>query len=758
MFSRGGGNGTGDDNIDFKIDFDRLMAVVRRQWRVVAAATAFFVVLAVIYVATAVPRYTALTTVLIDRSQSEIVNQLAAIGSAIDDEPTVLSQLELLKSETIAASVVEKRKLFEDKLFMNQTASPLGRMIDGIKFVANPLNWFSSEDVKTADEVEAERLAAIKLITGNTEVRRVGKTYVLEIRYTSTDPDLSARVANGIAEAYLLDKLNSKYDATRRASDWLLERIDELKQKALESDLAVQRFRTENGLVAAGDTLISDQQLSELNSQLIVARAETARTRARYDRIQEIISSGKTDAIVNDVLDSSISNELRRKYLDASKLEADISRRLGPNHVQAVRLRSEMKEFERLMFEELGRIAESYQSDMNVAEAREKALQESVDAAQGVTALAGETQVQLRELQRTADTYKNLYQTFLQRYQEAIQQQSFPVTEARVISSAVAPKGPSEPNKKLVLAFSIFLGGLVGAGIGAFREFRDRFFRTGDQVRRELGVEFLGTAPLAQSMEARTADNLQDHPRHIRHVNSVTSYVLEHPLSMFAETLRSAKIAVDLSGPSQSETAKVIGVVSSLPGEGKSTVAINFAELLAMQGSRVLLIDADLRNPGSTRAIGRHAEAGLLEALIEKRPIKDMLMFDLKTKMGFLPSVVTRRVPHSSELLSSPAMKTVLETAKSTFDYVVIDLPPLAPVVDARAIASRIDSFLYVIEWGRTSRKMVKTCLENDSEIFRRCAGVILNKVDEKKMDLYRDYGSSEYYYSRYSSYYRDAS
>ncbi len=746
-----------DDVPGPSIDVDHLLAAARRQWRVVAAGLLAGLVLAILYVLTAVPLYTASTSVLIDRENRAIADQLSTLGGVVDDEATVLSQVELLKSDTISLAVVDRLKLTGDAAFNASGGSLFGSAVSALRTLADASSWFSAE-AEPAGEDEARRQAASARVQAGMTVSRVGRTYVLEIAYVSPSPELSARIARAIADAYLTDKLDSKYQATRRAGAWLQERIEELRQKSLETDLAVQKFRTANGLVSTGGgRLVTDQQLAELNSALIVAQADTAKAQANLDRIRDIIGKGQTDAIVTDVLDSSVSNKLREKYLDASKREAEIADRLGPNHTQAVRLRGEMREYQRLMFEELGRIAESYQSNLDVAKSRERSLTESVAQATGISASANETQVQLRELEREAETYKNLYQTFLQRYQEAIQQQSFPVTEARIISHAATPTRPSHPRKALVLAFSLVLGCCAGVGLAAFREFRDRFFRTGDQVRDVLGQEFLGIAPLVDGGGLRRVEDVEAdgfHPRAVRKPNAIVNHVIDHPLSAFAETMRSAKIAADLS--LSDRPSRVIGVVSVLPGEGKSTVAINFAELLASQGAKALLIDADLRNPGTTRAIGRHADAGLVEAVMEGRPVRDLLLVNQKTKLAFLPAVVKRRIPHSSELLASMGMAQVLSAATQHFDYVILDLPPLGPVVDARAIASKVDGFIFVVEWGKTARHVVRQTLRNEPTIAEKCLGVVLNKVDIEKMRLYREYGSSEYYYSRYSAYYRE--
>ncbi|WP_454850782.1 polysaccharide biosynthesis tyrosine autokinase [Rhizobium binxianense] len=736
-------------NQEESIEFDRIIAIVRRQWRIVALSVAAFCILGIIHLLTALPQYTATTSVLIDRGNSEIVNQLSMIGVSTDDEASVLSEIELFKSDTISQAVVEKLKLLDNPTFMTPSRSPLAIVTSLLNFK----RWFASGTVSD-DDMDQKRRDAAQKIVREMSIERVGKSYALSISYTSPSPQLAAQIAGAIADAYLLDKLNSKYDATRRASDWLQDRIDELREKALESDLAVQKFRAANGLVAADGKLLSDQQLSELNSALIAAQADTAKAQAKYDRVKTIIDQKRTDAIVTDVLDNSISNDLRKKYLEASKLEAEISARLGSNHVQAVRLRGEMAEYERLMFEELNRIAESYQSELAVAQTREKSLAGSVAQATGVSAVASETQVQLRELERTADTYKNLYQTFLTRFQEATQQQSFPITEARIITRAQTPLVPSAPKKPLVLAVAIILGLACGGGIGAYREFRDRFFRTGDQVREVLGLEYIGHAPTIDAKELANVQPDTSSPRALQLVSGIPHFVVNHPLSAFAETLRSAKIALDMENPGQRN--KIIGVISSLPGEGKSTVAVNLAQLLAMQGARTLLIDADLRNPGATRTIGRHADQGILEALLEGRPLKDLLLIDSRTKLAFLPAVVKRRLPHSSDLLASRVMAGLLEEAKVHFDYIVLDLPPLGPVVDARAVGPMLDASLAVIEWGRTSRRVVQTTFATHPELMEKCLGVILNKVDTEKLKLYRSYGSGDYYYNRYSAYYQE--
>lgn len=750
------------------IDFEALLAIARRQWRAFTACVAVAVVFGLLYAFTAVPLYTATTSLLIDRGNDSLVTRLT-MDELTTDESAILSQIEVLKSDSVGLAVIDKLGLAKNGVFMADTVTPLGTLKGLVTSLIDISQWFAADEAQKASE--DERRDALARLEQNIDITRSGRSYVLNVSYTSPSPELAAEISNGIVEAYILDKLDAKYDATRRASSWLQDRIDELRQKALDSDLAVEKFRADNNLLSTGGQLITDQQLGQLTSALLTARADAERAKAKYDQITDTIASGKPDAMVNDALDSTVFNQLRQKYVAASKLESEISSRLGTNHVRAVRLREEMQEYDRLMTEELSRIAQSYKSDYDVARSRETTLENTVAEARKASTDAGTTSVQLRELERASDTYKNLYQTFLQRYQEAIQQQSFPITEARVITRPVKPDTPTYPKKTLVLAIFAGLGALFGLGLGSVREMRDKYLRTGQHVRDYLQQEFLGYAPFIQAAAADKSDmtqaGLKADPgpqpgaasgepanRTIQHLHDITNHAILHPFSAFAETLRSVKIATGMHGPKG--RGKVVGFVSTFPGEGKTTLSINFAEILAMQGAKTLLIDCDLRNPGATRAIARQSEQGLVEAITEGRDLAQLMVLDPQTRLAFIPAVVRRRIPHSAELLSGQAMQAILEKATSLFDYVILDLPPIAPVVDARAIAPLVDEFVYVVQWGKTSQKSVRSAIATDPEIQSKCTGVILNKVDNKQMKLYRAFGSTEYYYSRYATYYHD--
>jgi succinoglycan biosynthesis transport protein ExoP len=734
------------------INFEKIFAIFKRQWKVVALSAICFAVLGLAYNLTATPIYSASASILIDQNKSKIGDAMFSLEGMVGDEGTILSQVELLKSQKIAQTVSASLDLKNNTVFM-ESSSGLQAIVATLRSLIKGTFWSGETALASEDDVQQD---IVEVLIKNLRVERLGRTYILELTYSSPDPSLAASIADAYTRAYLTDQLDAKYEATRSAGEWLQKRIAELKQKSLETDLAVQKFKADNGLITSDGRLVSDQQLTQINSQLIIAQSESAGAKAKADRIRSIISSRDLQGAVTESLDSDIIADLRTKFLEASRKEADISSRLGRNHVQAIRLRSEMAEYQRLMFDELSRIAQGYQSNLDVALAREKSLKDQVATATSTSATANDAQVQLRELTRESQTYRKLYETFLQRYQESVQQESFPITEARIIASPVKPDKPTSPKLTISLAISILLGLGVGAGVGAFREFRDRFVRTVDQIREYFELEPLGMVPYSKAVDPikhKDSVSTATSVRVISKASPISNYVIDHPLSAFSETMRSSKIAIDvLVG---SKRPKTIGIVSVLPGEGKSTISINFAELLASQGSRVLLIDADLRNPGATRQVARHAERGILEVLQDGVPVRDVIMINPDTKLAFLPAVIKRRIPYSSELLASEAMDQLIRDVSDAFDYIIFDLPPLAPVVDARAMSAKLDTYLFVMEWGKTARNIIKKTLLANSAVAAKCAGAILNKVDTERMKFYQSYGSSEFYYSRYSSYYQ---
>lgn len=770
------------EGTDF-IDLERLLAMAKRQAKVVGVGAVVGLLLGLVYLQTTPPTFTASTSALIDEGMNKMVDEVSATPVNMQTDAAILSQIEIIKSARLAAVVVDKQKLDQNPDFMQPPKSLLSTLVG---YARGFLQIFRSSPEIAAgsgDLTEAQRKAmadtarkqqAVAMLQVNIMAERSGRSYVISMGYRSHDPQLAADITKAYADAFVADQLDASFDATEKAAVWLQGRLGELRTSSQKAALEVEKFRAENGLAAARGETIAEQQLSDLNAQLILAQADTAKARARYEQYRTIVESGPEAAVSNSTLSADeagnpLISELKKRYSSVSKREQEISAGFGPNHPQAVALRKEQGDLSNQILRELSQLSETYRNAYEVAQSRETALRSSVSEATGQNSSANQAQVRLRELQQQATALSTLYQTFLSRYEEASQQSSFPIAKVRVISEATTPRSPSSPRTSMVFGLALVLGIVMGAALGALNEFNERFFRTAEDVRERLGVKFLGYLPLLGSNDdkkdtakTKIAQNGAPPPQPQTRASEAAKrrakmrIAVDAPASMFAETLRSTKIASDVV--LQDLGCKVIGVISMLPGEGKSTVAANLAGLLASNGAKTLLIDADLRNPGLSRSLGIDADQGLVEAVVNDKGWQSVVKVDRQTKMAIVPAVVRGRFSHTSELLSSAGMRRFIEDAKATFEYIIVDLPPLGPVVDAKAFAPLADGFVLVAEWGATPRPLVRSALNAEPQIANKILGLVLNKVDLKKLPRYGAYGSSEQFLDRYSTYYVDKS
>jgi succinoglycan biosynthesis transport protein ExoP len=416
-----------------------------------------------------------------------------------------------------------------------------------------------------------------------------------------------------------------------------------------------------------------------------------------------------------------------------------------------------MTEIRRNIADEMQKIAESYKSDYEIALTREASIEKSLENAVAQSRITGQAQVQLHDLESKAQTSRTMHDNFLQRYLDAVQQQSFPVSEARLITPATPPTIKSHPKTFTVLSLSAAGGIMIAFAAAVLREASTGVFRTSTQVRDVLHVNCLATLPILKREPPRAAADAQANSsvpargRRIRRSDNLLHYAVDAPFSQFTEVLRSLKVVADLKGVGQLN--RIIGITSTLQAEGKTTIAANLAAMIAHAGSRVMLVDADLRNSALSRALSPDASAGLLDVAAGGTALHNAIWRDPVSGLTFLPSGPrSTNTVHPNEILASNAVKSLIEKFRDEFDYVIIDLPPLAPIVDTRATASVIDSYVYVIEWGRTKIDVVEHALFNAMEVYDRLLGVVLNKANMSVVQRYEPFQSS-YYYSKRSRY-----
>ncbi len=727
-----------------------LTGLARRRAGLIVLIFGLSVVCGAIYLRVTPARYLAQASLIIDTRKSQLFSQQSVVGESAIDSATVDSQIEVLKSQGVAASVVKDLHLTTDPEFGGAKPGVLGRILNFLLLSAPP----SEQDLQQ----RAETAFRARLFP-----RRVATTYVIEIGFLSLSPERAAQIANATADAYILDQLEAKYEATRRAGTWLQERIQELRQQASAAERAVLDFKKANNIVDTGGRLMGEQQLAELNSQIVMARAATAEARARLNRISEITKTDiseldnvikSPDPAVADTLRNEVINKLRSEYLDTANRESAFSARLGKDHLAVVNLRNQMFEIRKSIFSELKRIEETFKSDFQIALAREQSIQQSLAESVSQNQVTNQSQIALKDLDSKAQTFRAIHDNFVQRYMESIQQQSFPYTEARVISSA-ARGIKAQPNSMLVMTLASASGLLLAFGVAILIDLSEGGFRTSERVENELGTSCLAVVPLYRtemvlppSLDARPVPTTEA-PHVVR--TGVLSGVIGTPFSRFAEAFRTIKVSIDLV--SLTKPLKVIGITSTHPGEGKSTIAANLGRLISHAGGSAILLDCDLRNPSLTRSLAPAAEIGLLDVVSGKRLLKDVIWTDPATSLSFVPMVAKIRLSHTNEILASASMKMLVDELRKSYDYVLVDLPPLTPVVDVRSTNQIVDSYLYVIEWGGTAIDAVKSALSSAPLVYDNLLGVVLNKADLDAMQNYSRGGGYRYkdqYLERY--------
>lgn len=389
--------------------YTAVMGFLRRQYQVLIFSVLFALAVGCLYLFMAAPRYTGHAVLVIDTHKTQIFQAQSPLGDLPIDSSTVDTQIEILNSENIATSVVKELHLNEDPEFIAPKPGFIANIIGLVTFVFIPnVPSFRQETGGPTPEFVQMR-TAIGILQSNLTVRRSGLTYAVDIDFKSLKPNRAAQVANAVAEAYVLDALEAKYQTTRRAATWLQDRLKELREESANAERAVIDYKTKNNIVDTGGRLMNEQQLAELNSAIVQARAMTAEAKARLDRVQQIVQAGDVDpassaaATVTDTLKNEVLNRLRSQYLDFDAKASLWTAKYGANHLAVVNVRSQMRELRRAMFAELERTAESFKSDYEIAKTREESTEKSLNQLVAQSQTTNEAQITLHNLQASAE-------------------------------------------------------------------------------------------------------------------------------------------------------------------------------------------------------------------------------------------------------------------------------------------------------------------------------------------------------------------
>jgi succinoglycan biosynthesis transport protein ExoP len=728
------------------VDLREMGRILRRRYRMVALPAATLLALALTYLAFATTLYTATSTVLVDPRRANVVETNQSVLSNFGtDDATIESQTLLIQSVAILVRVVGKLKLTEDAEFR-----PKPGLFDPIKRLLSS----SSGPSDGASPEDAARARSVEILQKRMKVTRQGTTFLVDIAVSSESPQKAATIANAIADAYFDEQVRAKYDATRIAANWLGGQIEDLKSRVVASEKAVEDYRSANNLMVSQGVTLNDQQLTDLNGKLIAARAQTAEARAKYEQVQDIAKSGGDPGGINAAISSEMITKLRTQYADIAKNEADLSSKYGAQHPLVANVRAQRRGTQKLINEEIRRILESTKHDYDVARSRETSLQQSLDQLQGVSTSSGQAQVRLRELQREAEANRTQYESYLARSKETTAQESLEMPDSRIVTKASIPIRPSSPKTMLILGLALMLGLGAGSVLAFLTDYLDGRIKTLEQAEAISGVPVLAAVPLIGARElaglARRGRNELGRydPKSTKLLPAplqppLTRYAIDEPGTFFAEAIRAVRLA--LQRTMRSQPVKVVQVTSALDSEGKTTLSINLAQSLAMLGIRTLLIDGDLRNPQVTRSLCPRADAGLLEVAIGQTAPEHAILVDPSTGLSILPSTRIKEVEFITELMFSDRIVDVLDHFRHRYELIVIDSPPLVPLVDGRALAELADRIILALAWDQTPGEVLSHAMDLLSPVSDRIMGTVLTRVDLSRLQFYDYYRSSAY-------------
>lgn len=695
---------------------------LRRGWRFPLYGLLIGLALAAVaYVYIPTP-YKSSARVLVDRSVTRYLQTTKIADQPTFDEGEIGSQVYVLSSDSVIVPVVRALGLAHDREFVGLPKMGGARLSDYFgdlkRFLLNSVGANAGE---AENEAAALERAAAEAVVKRLTVTREDVANVINVAFESDDKFKAANIANAIADTYIVTSMDAKLQSTKVASHWLQERLVELKKQVGDADKALEEFRTANN-IKAGAGGPNAELRANLNTQLTQAQIATAEAKNRLERIQkgsleavtsvvgaDALNNSARSGVINFAMNNSDLVRLRSQYRDATTKLAEVTLRVGNQHEIAVKLRRQADELKAAIQAEERRIADAYVNEYQVAAAREAELSASAAKLFGGSDATNE----LRELESTAETLRNLYNNTLQKFKETntIESGSIPVQSARVISRAAPPLAKNSKKALAVMGGSLFLCLLLGVGAAVGREWVADVLRTPKAAEHVTGKK----AVVLPMVEAKSGP--------------IEEYVLEAPYSRFTEALRGIKAMIDANRLVHG--AKVIGVVSSVPKEGKTTVGANLASLMvASTGARTLLIDSDFHVRKLSAAMAPDAREGLLEALQNPARLPWYVSKRQQSGVHVLPCVASSRIPNSAELLGAPEMGQLLAVARKSYDCIIIEIAPVMSVVDLKMIERFVDQFVFVVEWGATKRDTVLDAL-SDAEIIRdRIAGVVLNKAD----------------------------
>jgi len=720
-------------NDDLRLQLRDLLGVFRRRWFIMAPAA--LVVFALSYAGDALrPRiYTATATILINPGREQVIasDELVTPSRILID-----SEVQIIGSPGNMRRVADALHLEEDPEWnvalrppsgIEATLAPLLTALGRAPRIPQPV-------LDDEREVHMDRIA--RALTRAVEVGRQEDSNVVEISAASLSARRSAEIANAVAQAYLESQVEAQFDATERANQWLLQRVQVLAQDLQQKERAAETFRREHRLAplaGGGNAPVS----AEVQTMLVAARAELSEKEARLRQVETLIREGGSADLIAGAANSPLITELRSRESELVRRQAELEQRYGELHPTVQNGRAELENLRERIDAEIGRITTSLRNEVEVARRRLGSLQGNFGTVSGTLSDDDEASVQYRQLLREADAARTVHQSYLQRFQEVEGQRSLALTTARVVSTAVTPGGPSSPNLSAALQKALLLAFVLGVGFGFLIEYLDNTVSTTEEVERKLGAVAVASVPRLGAGDYRTLTPDQRHP---------AGYLIERQMSGFAEAFRVMRTSV-LHGRLDRRT-QVMAITSALPDEGKTTIALCLGRICALSGENVAVVDCDLRRQSLHDVLGLEPAHSLMDVLMGKADWRTAMVNDRETNAHFLIGKTAKFTP--VDVFSSQVMHKLMSELRAHYDIIILDCAPVLAVADTRIAAGHADAAIVVVRSEKTPASAARTAVNELRKADIEVHGLVVNQLRPAYQSgadtLYYGYAKKKYY------------
>jgi len=680
-----------------------LKAMLRRRGRMLLAISLGLFATALIAIYFLPSRYVATARIRIDPSLNPMSQDQ---GQGPINAEAMETEAGLMSSRGLALAVVQKLHLDHDPQYAR---SLLGRPV-------------------SLDQV-------VTRVMKNVSVNRDQLSYIIALAYKSKDAEKSALIANAFADTYLVMRAHSEVTTSAQQAGFFRERLAELARQVNDADSKLAAYRAGTGLNSdgSGGTVV-DQQISTLSGQLAAAEADAAGARSNAAVAQGQVKSGNVDAVAG-VQGSNVIRDLRGQRADIVRNLGEVQARYGPKHPESIRVHQQLDNVDQQIQDEGQRVVSSLQAQARADDAQVASLRGAMSALEGARARNTRASADAERLERDAASARAQFDKMSAMSLESTQASHAAIAQAQIVDRAQAPSTPNSPGKPLLAGLALLASLGCGVAVVLVLEMLQGGLRTIGDVEARLGLPVLASVP-EEGRRRLFGSGGRGSPADLIGASGATIY---------SEAIRNLRAS--LIGVRQTSGIRVIGFTSALPGEGKTTTALAFARMLAVNGARVLLVDCDLRNSRFAGGIEVGPGKGLIEALRGKTPLKATVIADRIKGLDILPVAKTLFI--SRDIFSVSTVDNLLENGRALYDFVVMDLPPVLGVADARLLAAMADTNVFVVRWGSTQLQAASLALSSLQADGVSLQGVVYTMVDpasEAIGGLYYSQNSARYY------------